>query len=56
MALDKTLKCLENPFQGCPLAQKRLAKSHANCDGLRLGGLRHVAEDVGKAVLARRLA
>ena len=35
---------------------KVLAKSHANCVGLRLGGLRLLAKDVGKTVLGWRLA
>ena len=53
MALDKALKCPETPI-GVVLCLKVLATSHANCNGLRLCGLKHFAKDV--AVLGRRLA
>ena len=55
LALDNALKCQEIPI-GVDLLLKILAKSHAYCNGLHLGGLRLFAKDEGKFVLGRCLA
>ena len=53
IALDKALKCLENPYCGLTSGSKRLVESRVNCHGLQLCGHQDVAQDVRKAVLGK---
>ena len=55
IALDKALKCLENPSEAA-IGSRRLVDSRLDCSGLQLCGYRDFAKDVERAPLERRLA
>ena len=56
VALDKALKCLENPYQGWHLVSQCVVASLCRRNGLQHRRRKDFAKDVGWALLGRRLA
>ena len=55
IALDKALKCVENPYQGLTVSSRHFVEV-VNFNGLWPRGLRHGAKDVGQTAVGRCLA